>query len=113
MSHTHLNDKEALILIDALAKNTKLTELKLTGNNISSENIKKIEEKLKENSEKISYVEVKKNARILAQAERTSATFFSSLPRDCLIKIAALTKNTSDDLEKFEKVASDHFCKPT
>lgn len=53
--------------------------------------------------------EVRKNARLLAQASRTNTSCFSNLPKEINIKIAAFTGGGADF---DEKIASDHFFKP-
>jgi hypothetical protein len=59
--------------------------------------------------------EIKKNARMLSQAERTQTSLFSTLPAEVNIKIAGLSGNTDDRDEmksKSETIARNHYDRP-
>lgn len=60
------------------------------------------------------YGEIRKNARILDQASRTTGSLFATLPKEILVKIAASSTIHSDtDTEKeAEKIASKNLRKP-
>ncbi|KAH7699939.1 WD40 repeat-like protein [Aphelenchoides avenae] len=55
--------------------------------------------------------EIRKNARLLAQAQRTAAQGIGGLPKEILLKIASLTA-TVDDGKRAKTIAMDHFCRP-
>jgi ankyrin repeat protein len=68
-----------------------------------------------------SFVEIRKNARMLAQGRRTDSCFngtgslFSRLPEDVLMHIAADTQTTSTSWQsrkEAEDIAAAHLCKP-
>ncbi|KAL1463088.1 hypothetical protein WDU94_014877 [Cyamophila willieti] len=60
----------------------------------------------------IKYAELRKNARIIAQAHRTLSSHFRFIPVEICLKIIALT-DPNLSAEKARRIASLYFCKPS
>ncbi|KAH7698390.1 hypothetical protein AAVH_34516, partial [Aphelenchoides avenae] len=55
--------------------------------------------------------EIRKNARLLAQAQRTAAPGIGDLPKEILLGIASLTATVGDG-KRGKTIATDHFSRP-
>lgn len=110
LSNTQIGDEEAQMLLASLATNTKLQELKLTGNNISLSILEAIQGNLRK---KVSQEEIIKNSRMLRQATSTPDNLLGALPKELLFFIATKTRDEECHIEEEARlIAARNFNKP-
>ncbi len=101
----------------ALEKNTTLTQLNFSGNQIGDAIEAEINLLIKRNKEiavkkNKSHHEIRKAARILAQGYRDKHCLFSILPQEINCKISGLTGNAQVHREEqATEIAKQYFCK--
>lgn len=87
----------------------------------TTSNAEELYEAIKQMRQELKVSEVRKNARVLAQANRDGEglnrepqCFLSVLPSEIGIRIAAMTSDTSTHTQtELEGIAAEHFCKPS